>query len=242
MRIQAVIFDWAGTVVDYGCFAPVVVLERIFAQQGVPLEPAEARHGMGLLKVDQIREIVSLPRVAGAWEQERGQPPSENDVRRLFDAFIPLQMDVIEEYSNVIEGVPELVEKLRTAGVKIGSTTGYTRPMLDRLLTKAARQGYAPDAIVTPDAVGKGRPHPWMIFENLRLLDAYPPGRCLKVGDTRSDMEEGRNAGLITIGVTDSASDAVLEGAGRVRSILTEAGADHVIATAPDLWNIISEL
>src|SRR5271166_4154670 len=191
MRIQAVIFDWAGTVVDYGCHAPVAVLEQIFAGRGVGLQPSESRHAMGLLKADQIREILRLPRVKQAW----GREPSESDVQELFQAFVPLQLDIIEERSDVIAGVPELVEKLRSAGVRIGSTTGYTRAMIERLLPKAARQGYKPDCVVTPDDVGQGRPYPWMIFENMKRLGVYPPGLVVKVGDTASDILEGRNAG-----------------------------------------------
>ena len=242
MKIQAVIFDWAGTVVDYGCNAPVVVLQRIFEQRGVPLEPAESRHAMGLLKIDQIREILALPRVREAWCTANGTVPQETDVVELFESFIPIQMDCIEEYSSVIDGVPELVEKLRSAGIRIGSTTGYTRPMLDRLLPKAARQGYAPDCIVTPDAVGKGRPHPWMIFENMRQLDVYPPASIVKVGDTVSDIAEARNAGVIAVGVCESSNEAVLLGTDYARTLLETAGARRVIATSPDLWPILEEL
>jgi phosphonoacetaldehyde hydrolase len=242
MKIQAVIFDWAGTVVDYGCHAPVVVLQRIFSAQGVPLEPVESRHAMGLLKIDQIREIIHLPRVAAAWRAEHGSEATETDVRNLFESFIPIQMDCIEEHSDVIAGVPELVEKLRSAGIKIGSTTGYTRPMLNRLLPKAAKQGYAPDCILTPDAVGQGRPYPWMIFENMKQLGVFPPSAIVKVGDTASDMHEARNAGTIAVGVCESSSDAVLEGPAHARSILQAAGADRIIGTSPELWDLLSDL
>ena len=237
MRIQAVIFDWAGTVVDYGCHAPVLVLEAIFAGRGVPLQPSESRHAMGLLKVDQIRKILALPRVKMAWGN-----PTEQDVQDLFKSFLPLQLEIIEQHSDVIEGVPELVEKLRSAGIAIGSTTGYTRAMIERILPKAAKQGYVPDCVVTPDDVGQGRPYPWMIFENMKRLGLYPPARCLKVGDTPSDIEEGHNAGLIAVGVSDSSSEAAVAGPESARRILSEAGADHVIATAPDLWNIMESL
>jgi phosphonoacetaldehyde hydrolase len=242
MKIRAVIFDWAGTVVDYGCQAPVVVLEQIFAKRGVQLEPSESRHAMGLLKRDQIRQILRLPRVAMAWRKANGLEPDEHDVHALFESFIPLQADCIEEYSDVIEGVPELVEKLRSAGVRIGSTTGYTRPMLSRLLAKAARQGYAPDSIVTPDETSGGRPAPWMMFENMRRLGVYPPSACVKVGDTPSDIQEGLNAGVITIGVSDSSSEASLHGSERARATLISEGAHRVIGTAPQLWEILEEL
>jgi phosphonoacetaldehyde hydrolase len=242
MRIRAVVFDWAGTTVDYGCRAPVVVLEKIFASRGVSLLPAESRHAMGLLKNDQIREILRLPRVRQAWRSETGSDPDERDVQDLFAAFVPLQLDCIEEYSGVIPGVPELVGKLRGAGIRIGSTTGYTREMINRLLPKAAREGYSPDCVVTPDEVVQGRPYPWMIFENMQRLSVYPPGLCVKIGDTASDVHEGLNAGLITIGVSDSSSDAVLGGSGYARRIQVAAGAHRVLPGAPDLWDILEDL
>lgn len=107
---------------------------------------------------------------------------------------------------------------------------------------KAAAQGYAPDCIVTPDQVGKGRPHPWMIFENLRCLDVYPPGACVKVGDTECDMQEALNAGLSAVGVCDSASDAVVHGSAWTRKMQQAAGAQVVLPTAPDLWAICEKL
>jgi phosphonoacetaldehyde hydrolase len=197
---------------------------------------------MGLLKNDQIREILNLPRVRQAWRSETGSDPEERDVQDLFAAFLPLQLDCIEEHSGVIAGVPELVEKLRRSGIRIGSTTGYTRKMINRLLPKAAREGYSPDSVVTPDEVAKGRPYPWMIFENMKRLGVYPPGLCVKVGDTASDIFEGRNAGLITIGVSDSSSDAVLGGSPYAREIQVAAGADRVVGSAPDLWEILEDL
>ena len=141
MRIRAVVFDWAGTVVDYGCHAPVVVLQKIFGERGITLTPDESRHGMGLLKIDQIRGILALPRVRQAWTEVTRHDPGERDVRELFESFIPVQMDCIEAYSDVIEGVPELVEKLRSAGVRIGSTTGYTRPIAGQAAAKGRSPG-----------------------------------------------------------------------------------------------------
>ena len=234
--LKAVIFDWAGTTVDFGCEAPPAVLKRIFAEVGVPLEPIESRHAMGLLKKDQIRAICGLPRVSTAWREVHGAEPVERDVARLFQSFIPMQLECVEQYSDVIAGVPEVVARLRAKGIGIGSTTGYTRAMLDLVVAKAARQGYAPDCHLTPDETdGIGRPAPWMIFECLRRLNVYPPSHCVKVGDTPSDMEEGRNAGLKTIGVVKSGNEAAAHGEDEAARRLLHAGADILVATAADL-------
>lgn len=211
--IKALILDWAGTTVDHGCLAPVVVLQEIFSLRGVPLERREARHAMGLLKKDQIRAICALPRVAEAWATKHGAKPAEKDVQALFESFIPRQLDVLEHYSGVIEGVVEFIAECRRRGIRIGSTTGYTREMLDVVMRRAARDGYAPDASVTPDEVGGGRPAPWMVFRNAQLLDVYPLAQCVKIGDTPSDIAEGKSAGMWTIGLTSSGNEVGLTAA-----------------------------
>lgn len=211
--IKAVILDWAGTTVDHGCLAPVMVLQEIFLLRGVPLERREARHGMGLLKKDQIRAICALPRVSEAWATKHGAAPSERDVRALFESFIPRQLNILELHSGVIEGVVDFVAECRRRGIRIGSTTGYTREMLDVVMRRAAREGYAPDASVTPDEVGGGRPAPWMAFRNAQLLNVYPLSHCVKVGDTPSDIVEGRNAGMWTIGLTSCGNEVGLTAA-----------------------------
>src|SRR5262245_6943969 len=131
MKIQAVIFDWAGTMIDYGCNAPPAVLRQIFAARGVELLPAESRHAMGLLKRDQIREICRLERVLQAWTAAHGSPATEADVEQLFTDFVPLQIARIREFSRVVDGAAEVVASLRASGIRVGSTSGYTRAMLE---------------------------------------------------------------------------------------------------------------
>src|SRR5436190_5052200 len=224
MKLQAVIFDWAGTTVDYGSNAPVIVLQELFAKEGITLHQEEARHEMGLPKLQQIREICDLPRLVEEWQEKLGRPPEEADCLRIFEGFAAMQSEMLLEHSTVIPGVPEVVEKLRDRGFKIGSTTGYPRALLEVIRKQAAADGFAPDVTVTPDEThGIGRPAPWMAFENLRLLNIYPPQLCLKVGDTPSDMLEGRNAGMITVGVIESGNETAKGGAQYAREALAEA-------------------
>ena len=64
--IKAVIFDWAGTMVDFGCVAPVEALIDAFAAHGVAISAAEARRDMGRAKHDHVWAILSEPRVTAA--------------------------------------------------------------------------------------------------------------------------------------------------------------------------------
>ena len=170
-RLEAVIFDWAGTTVDHGSLAPVRAITELFAWQGIRLSDEDARRDMGIFKKDHIRRILSIPHVGAAWRESKlGQALSpansskvpERAVEMLFEKFQPLQMEILEAYSQLIDGTVDITERLRRQGLKVGSTTGYTRPMLDALLRCAAAQGYRPDAALCPDDTGGGRPHPWM--------------------------------------------------------------------------------
>jgi phosphonoacetaldehyde hydrolase len=247
--VKAVILDWAGTTVDHGSLAPVRVLQQVFAGRGVPISEEQARRDMGVLKKDHIRKILFGPNVPAKWRAAVGHEPAEADVESLFADFVPLQLECLLKYSTVIEGVAETVARLRQRGVKIGSTTGYTRAMLDVILGPAVAQGYRPDCAITPDDVGGGRPHPWMIFANAIRLQAEPLEAIVKVGDTPVDVEEGLRAGVWTIGVARTGNMIGLTAADfaalpsteraarleRARTGLFAAGAHQVIDAVADL-------
>ena len=218
--IKAVIFDWAGTMVDQGSLAPIVVIEEAFAAHGCPLTREEARGPMGLPKRDHLAALLALPRVAAAW---RGP-----DLDTLYAEFLPRQMEVLDRFTALLPGALEVVRQLQSEGVKIGTSTGYTRPMLELLVERAAQQGYHPEANFCPGDVGEGRPAPWMIFGNLRKLGVYPPSACVKIGDTPADVLEGLNAGVWTIGLTDTGNE---EGDPRR---LQAAGAHYVAASVAE--------
>jgi phosphonoacetaldehyde hydrolase len=209
-NIPAVFLDWAGTVVDHGSVAPVKALEGIFAEAGAPVERPLIRRFMGLAKKDHIRKILEEPQVAAKWFSAHGVIPGENDVARLYARFEPQMMELLAGYAEVITGAAETTEILRRKGIKIAGTTGYTHPMLERLEQLAAEQGYRTDKSLVPEDVGAGRPFPWMIFKLAIDLRIYPLSACVKIGDTPSDIEEGRNAGMWTIGLTRSGNSVGL--------------------------------
>jgi phosphonoacetaldehyde hydrolase len=202
LRIRAVMLDWAGTTVDHGSLAPVLALKTLFARHGIVLSTEDARRDMGLLKRDHIQAILGLPNISAEWRTLFGKQPGTEEVVHLFNEFGPVQMEIITRHSQIIEGVADTVKSWQDRGLLIGSTTGYTREMLAPVLAQAADAGYRPDASVCPDEVGAGRPAPWMLARNAQLLSVYPPISCVKIGDTISDIEEGRNAGMWTIGLT----------------------------------------
>lgn len=199
--VQAVIFDWAGTTVDFGCMAPTAVFMEVFRAQGVAITPKEARGPMGMHKRAHIETLLALPEVGERWRQAHGRDWTQADVDGLYDAFLPLQLQTLAQHCDLIPGTLETVAALRARGIKIGSSTGYTEALMEVLVPEAARRGYSPDAVVCGAQVPAGRPFPWMCYVNAMRLGVYPLEAIVKVGDTIADIEEGRNAGMWTVGV-----------------------------------------
>jgi phosphonoacetaldehyde hydrolase len=206
-RIRAALLDWAGTTLDHGCMAPAVVFVEVYKRQGVPITMEEARAPMGAHKRVHIQRIGQLDAVRRRWREAHGRPPSEADIDRMFADFVPLQLACLSEYSALIPGTLEAVEAMRARGIKIGSTTGYLRDMMEINLRDAKRQGYEPDSTVCASDVPAGRPYPYMCLQNVINLQVSPVAACVKVDDTVLGVEEGLNAGMWTVGLALSGNE-----------------------------------
>lgn len=254
--IKAVVFDWAGTMVDFGCMAPVDALIDAFAAHGVVLSSAEARRDMGRAKRDHVAAILAYPAVAAAWSAARGAAPTMADGDAIYGALEPLIEAAATRCADLIPGAATVVADLRGLGVKIGSGTGYTRRMMSGILPRAAAQGYAPQAVVCAGETPSGRPAPLMTWKALIELDAWPAGACVKVDDATVGIEEGNAAGCWTIGLAASGNGVGLrladyralpepERQARVATaaaVLKAAGADYVIDTVADIRAALDQI
>ncbi|MDI9497796.1 MAG: phosphonoacetaldehyde hydrolase [Bacillota bacterium] len=206
-RITAVIFDWAGTTVDYGSFAPIEAFMEAFRRHGIEPSLEEVRQPMGMAKRDHVRTVLESRRLAAEWLKLHGRAVHEDDVEAIYRESERQLLALLPRYAEPKPHVVEAVGLLRDRGIKIGSTTGYTDAMMKIVVPAACRAGYCPDAWVTPDSTEKlGRPWPFMIFENMKRLRILSVDQVIKVGDTIADMKEGRNAGVVTVGVLEGSS------------------------------------
>jgi phosphonoacetaldehyde hydrolase len=256
LRLRLVIFDWAGTTIDCGSRAPLMPFARAFAACGVTLTPEEARGPMGLHKKDHIRALLQLPEVGRRWRQRHGRDAQEADVDELYQRFMLLQLEVIDESARLVPGLLDCVGRLRHRGLAIGATTGYFRAAAERVYQAAALQGYRPDHCVCAEEVPAGRPAPWMIFRIMEALGIYPPACVVKVGDTVPDIGEGRAAGAWSVGVLRTSSevgctedewDALPPAEQRNRLVacrekLLAAGADAVVETLAELPALLEDI
>lgn len=198
-RLQAVILDWAGTVVDFGSFAPTRIFVEAFASVGIEISLEEARGPMGMGKRDHIRTLCHQSAIAERFQQRFQRVANETDVSEIYQRFMPLQIAKVGEYSSLIPGALKTITALRHAGLKIGTTSGYPKEVMDKLAPLAAAAGYSPDHTVATDEVPKGRPSPAQALANVIALGIDDVAACVKVDDTLPGILEGRSAGMWTV-------------------------------------------
>ncbi|HEX4179414.1 MAG TPA: phosphonoacetaldehyde hydrolase [Caulobacteraceae bacterium] len=254
--IKAVIFDWAGTMIDFGCIAPVAAFQAAFAAEGVALAAAATRRDMGLAKLDHVRALLALPEVALAWNDAKGSSAGEADALRIFAALEPLMAEAAIAHAELIPGAAAVFAGLKARDIVVGSCTGYTRAMMAAILPRAAEQGYAPDALVCAGETAVGRPSPLMLWKLLADLGVWPAKAVVKVDDAVVGVEEGLNAGCWAVGVCASGNGVglsladyrALPDAARAERTeasaraLREAGAHFVIETVADLPGVLERI
>ncbi|MCB9874939.1 MAG: phosphonoacetaldehyde hydrolase [Planctomycetaceae bacterium] len=204
--IRLVVFDWAGTTVDFGSRAPATAFTKVFAAHNVKVTDAEARAPMGLNKREHLVAMLNAPEIASRWKTVHGEPWTDKDIDTMYSEFVPLQLQAIEEHAELVPQLLATVDQLRSRGLRIGGTTGYFREAAQAVARRAALAGFKPDANVCADDVPQGRPAPWMIYRVMEQLSIYPPSAVVKVGDTVADIQAGLAAGCWSIGVCDSSS------------------------------------
>ncbi|HTC12363.1 MAG TPA: phosphonoacetaldehyde hydrolase [Acetobacteraceae bacterium] len=256
MTLQAVILDWAGTVVDHGSRAPMGAFVRAFAEFGVTISIADARGPMGMAKWDHIRAVGQAPAVAAAWRAKHGRDFNEADVDAIFRVFEPMNVAAVRDHADIIPGAIDAIGALRARGMKIAATTGYTRPIMDVVAPIAAAAGYAPEFTVCAGDLAVGRPSPLMMWYAMAKLGVYPAAKVVKVDDTAPGIGEGIAAGTWTVGITltgnevglSAAALAALSEAGRAAhraragAVLKQAGAHLVIDSIADLPKAIDAI
>jgi phosphonoacetaldehyde hydrolase len=256
MAIKAVVFDWAGTMVDHGSRAPTRAFVEVLSRFQVPITDAQARGPMGRPKWDHIKELLADPDVSARWRAAHGTEPSDRDVDRVYEVFVPLNAAMVTDFADLIPGVLDVIKVLRSQGIKIGSTTGYTREIMDRLLPEVAKAGLVTDNVVCAGDLTSGRPGPMMMYKCFLDLDVWPASSVVKVDDTDVGIAEGLTAGCWTVGVALTGNATGLsrdelaalspkmlaEHRARATDQLRRCGAHYVIDSVADLESVIASI
>ena len=254
--LTAVVFDWAGTIIDFGSRAPMGAFVRLFEKYGITITVEEARGPMGMAKWDHIQALGQLPSVQQQWRQRFGRAFTNADVDELYEVFTPMNAAVVADFCDFVPGAVETVNALRAQRLKIGSTTGYNRPIMDIVTPIATAGGYKPDNLVCAGDLAAGRPSPLMMYRCFADLGVWPACTVVKVDDTGVGVQEGIHAGTWAVGLALSGNAVGLSltewnalSAAHQQSLRTQAtaqlkaaGAHYVIDTVADLLPVIADI
>ncbi len=254
--VKAVVFDWAGTMIDFGSLAPLNAFRLLFANHGVEITVEEARAPMGAEKWDHIQQLLQMPRIAEAWQVASGATADSATVDALYAEFIPVQIEAIASRSVLIPGALSTLEYLQQQQIRVAANTGYGRDMVGDMVKAAAAQGYQPQSNVCATDVPRGRPFPHMLWQNLLELEIEAIQSVVKVDDTVPGIDEGLNAGCWTVAVTVSGNEVGLEEAewqalsSEEQQALREAaqqkfaasGAHYIVDSVADLPAVIEAI
>ncbi|MBE0496711.1 MAG: phosphonoacetaldehyde hydrolase [Campylobacterales bacterium] len=204
-KITGVICDWAGTTVDFGSLSPVAAFAKAFEAYGHTVSFEEIRTYMGMLKYDHT--LALLEHTKERFRASFGRLPAPEDAKAIYGTFETALFETLADYAVPIKGAVAFAQFLHEEKIHLGSTTGYTPQMMEIVAPEAAKHGFMPAAIIAPRKGLLGRPHPYLIYQNAIMLGCYPLWRVVKIGDTVSDMQEGRNAGCWCVGVSVSGNE-----------------------------------
>lgn len=253
---RAIVLDWAGTMLDFGSRAPMGAFQQLFARHSIEIGIEQARAPMGLPKWDHIRAIGTMPAVAAQWHELHGRAFADADVDALYAEFTPMNAASVVDHATLVPGALAAVTALRAQGLKIGSTTGYNRPIMEVLAPLAAAQGYVPDNLVCAGDLIAGRPSPLMMYRCFADLGVWPAASVVKVDDTPPGIAEATAAGSWAVGVAVSGNEVGLSLAewqaldhatqtalrARATGRLLQAGAHEVIDSMADLLPALQRL
>ncbi|WP_226000016.1 HAD hydrolase-like protein [Paenibacillus sp. BJ-4] len=253
--IQAVIFNLESTLLDPGGRGLIQGMLDIFRWKGVQVTEEQVSHGRGLPIRDHIANVLGLSEVRKKWLERFGTHPGRADIEHIYLELVPVLRSLIQGAEPVI-GIDKALHELQDRRIQSGATTACPMEMLGPIFTPA-QSPYTLDCMVALCEVSQGRPYPWMIYEIAHRLQVFPLSDIVKVGDTAADMQEGRNAGVWTVGVLNQNKSALTAAQTNSREMddrvaeerrrqsvyaLKRAGAHIVMNSIADLPRILREI
>jgi pyrophosphatase PpaX len=176
------LFDLDGTLID----SEELILDSFrYATRtvlGAQVDDDELRRGIGQPLIAQMRSI----------EPARAE--------ELFDVYVAHNRERTADLLRSYPGVPEMLERLRGAGCRLGVVTSKMRPSQELAFRTLGIENTF-EVIVTVEDTPLHKPHPQPILHALELLSEDPAG-AVYVGDSPFDMQAARAAGVLSAAAT----------------------------------------
>ena len=214
-NVKLLVCDMAGTTVNEGGIV-YKTLTNTIRNFNLPIEDNEIQNWYGVNKTEVLKYFLN----------RSGQ---NDDI--LPDMLASFKRELKNNYFNdksiklVDDNLPTLFNKLRQNGVKIALNSGFSVDIQESLIENLNMRDFI-DGYISSESVPHGRPEPFMIQELMKRFDITNPKEVIKVGDSKNDILEGKNAGcLMSVGVLSGAEN---------EENLKNVGADVILNSVMD--------
>ncbi|MEJ1317836.1 hypothetical protein QY886_00730 [Latilactobacillus sakei] len=153
--IQCVIFDWAGTIIDFGSLDPVLAFQSAFNAAGIQIDTDRIRQDMGIEKHEHIAKLAKMPEVQRAWFAKYKRGITDADQLQLFNYFEQFLLNRLSTETTLTPAVLQVQTYLKAHHIHIATTTGYTKAMLAIAAKQAGLLGYHPELMVSKEDVAR---------------------------------------------------------------------------------------
>ena len=225
MSIKLVVFDLAGTTVDddiNGLPLVTVSMQEAFRKSGHTLEPLSVNDVRGMEKREAIRTL--LAKISDTCD------PSLVD--SIFSDFKASLDQNLNKLRCEIPGTTTVFQQLNKQNIRIGIGSGFPQKVVNNIV-KALNWTNIVDFVSSAEMEGHGRPHPCLINSAMKKFSITDARQVIKVGDTKLDIQEGKNAGCWTV--------AVLTGT-QGKEKLVDEDPDFIIDSVVDLPRVIQTI
>ena len=255
-NIRLAIFDLGGTIVDKYSLSPFLSLKHAFKMKGLTIPNSLIFKDMGKHKYDHITDILLDEEIYKGWEITHKREPNDKDCEDIFNIFNKYQLNEGIQKIEILKETKKCIKWLGDNNISTGVTTGFNKPIMSLIRDKLYDNDIYIDKYVSSTCLGKpGRPNPYMIREIMNTLSIEDPRRVIKIDDTGVGIEEGRNAGCITVGVAKWSTNMKIKSyderlskgeyikrLNNSREILWSSNPDYVIDSLDELPKIIKHI
>jgi len=259
--IRACIFDLGGTIVDKYSLSPFISFKNAFHKKKILISDDLIYKGMGMEKKEHIKVILQNKKVIKRWNLLYNEDPTFKDLSEIYYCFNQNQ-EINCKNIEILPETPKCINYLQLNNIKIGTTTGFSKENAFHIKNLLESNNIQLDSYVSSTCLSNyngeffTRPNPGMIFQNLVNMNIDNSSNVIKVDDTNVGIEEGKNAGCITVGVARWSTymkvlpknvltitdQEVNERLKESRKILNQSNPDYIIDTLDELPRIIREI
>jgi phosphonoacetaldehyde hydrolase len=255
--LNSVILGLSGTIADPYSLAPTKALRHTFAVDDVPITWEEARIPDVRYHSENIKEVLYQSQVYRRWCDIKLSPPDQSTCIRLFDRYMKILPQYLQEYNQIIPGSQHTIQLLQNSyQMRVGIVSDLDSKYMDTMNDEIQKQGICADAYAgnqddTPIST------PFKLYKLLTQLDVCPIQSVVKVSSTVSGIQEGLQAGCWTVAVTrycnylgintynanDSLTDPDIQQKNtKAINKFVDIGAHYVIDTINDLPSVIDDI